>query len=222
MKNILLSSCLVAAATVVAAPANATITLVAASSIQGDNVLFNDGPQSGDTVFGRTQSGTTVAFTGTNIGGSTTIRANGGQARIEGALDEATNNPNDALLLSSLSFGLVGGNTFNNLEFNILGGNATSVAFALLDDMGTIFNFNRDLGTGSNMFGFVGIDGQSIQNISITLNGGGAGDVRQIRLDEEATAAVPEPATWAMMLVGFGMMGAAMRYRRRSVSTRYA
>ena len=27
---------------------------------------------------------------------------------------------------------------------------------------------------------------------------------------------VPEPATWAMMLVGFGMVGAGMRYRRRS------
>jgi hypothetical protein len=35
-------------------------------------------------------------------------------------------------------------------------------------------------------------------------------------------AAVPEPATWAMMLVGFGMMGAAMRYRRRSTTTVYA
>jgi len=28
--------------------------------------------------------------------------------------------------------------------------------------------------------------------------------------------AVPEPTTWAMMFVGFGMMGASMRYRRRS------
>ena len=35
-------------------------------------------------------------------------------------------------------------------------------------------------------------------------------------------AAVPEPATWAMMLVGFGMMGAAMRYRRRATTTVYA
>ena len=34
----------------------------------------------------------------------------------------------------------------------------------------------------------------------------------------EVTAAVPEPATWAMMLVGFGMVGAASRYRRRSVA----
>ncbi len=37
-----------------------------------------------------------------------------------------------------------------------------------------------------------------------------------------SVAAVPEPGTWAMMLVGFGMMGASMRYRRRSTSTVYA
>jgi hypothetical protein len=35
-------------------------------------------------------------------------------------------------------------------------------------------------------------------------------------------SAVPEPGTWAMMLVGFGMMGASMRYRRRSTKTVYA
>jgi hypothetical protein len=33
---------------------------------------------------------------------------------------------------------------------------------------------------------------------------------------------VPEPATWAMMLVGFGMMGGALRYRRRSSAVTYA
>ncbi len=30
-----------------------------------------------------------------------------------------------------------------------------------------------------------------------------------------ATAAVPEPATWAMMIVGFGAVGGAMRQRKR-------
>ncbi len=35
-------------------------------------------------------------------------------------------------------------------------------------------------------------------------------------------AAVPEPTTWAMMLVGFGMVGAASRYRRRSANVRFA
>ncbi|MDP1027880.1 choice-of-anchor K domain-containing protein [Sphingomonas sp. KR1UV-12] len=35
-------------------------------------------------------------------------------------------------------------------------------------------------------------------------------------------AAVPEPATWAMMLVGFGMVAGATRYRRRSTNAVYA
>ncbi|MFT3976389.1 MAG: PEPxxWA-CTERM sorting domain-containing protein [Sphingomonas bacterium] len=34
-------------------------------------------------------------------------------------------------------------------------------------------------------------------------------------------AAVPEPATWALMIVGFGMVGAAMR-RRSKTSVRFA
>ena len=39
---------------------------------------------------------------------------------------------------------------------------------------------------------------------------------------ETAVAAVPEPATWAMMLVGFGMTGVAMRYRRRKIRAVFA
>ena len=37
-----------------------------------------------------------------------------------------------------------------------------------------------------------------------------------------AIAAVPEPATWGMMIAGFGMMGAAMRTRRRSPKVSFA
>ncbi len=37
-----------------------------------------------------------------------------------------------------------------------------------------------------------------------------------------SAAAVPEPASWAMLLAGFGMMGAAIRYRRRTIATTYA
>ncbi|GGB39126.1 hypothetical protein GCM10011380_30750 [Sphingomonas metalli] len=36
------------------------------------------------------------------------------------------------------------------------------------------------------------------------------------------TTAVPEPATWAMMLVGFAMVGAASRYRRRAATVTFA
>ena len=200
-----------------AAPASATIILVDASSIQGDNVLFNDGVQTGPIVNGATQAGTVVQFTGATVNGGTTIRANGGQARVEGALDSSTQSPNDTLGLSSLNFGLVGGNTFNNLEFNVFGGGATSATFNLTDNEGQLFTFEQALGDGSNFFGFKGIDGQSIANASLTFNGaGGIGDVRQIRLDEvrASPSAVPEPATWGMMLVGFAAIGAGLRRRR--------
>jgi hypothetical protein len=35
-------------------------------------------------------------------------------------------------------------------------------------------------------------------------------------------AAVPEPGTWGMMLVGLGMVAGASRYRRRNTKTVYA
>ena len=35
-------------------------------------------------------------------------------------------------------------------------------------------------------------------------------------------SAVPEPATWGMMILGFGVMGAAMRRRRQQVRVTYA
>jgi len=38
----------------------------------------------------------------------------------------------------------------------------------------------------------------------------------------EISTAVPEPETWAMMLVGFGMVAGAARYRRRSMAATYA
>src|SRR5690242_1968784 len=105
----------IALAAVTTYPAAADIIEVPASSIQGANVLLNSGIQTGSTVVGQTQLGTEVSFTGSTVGGGNILIADGGQARIEGALDTSTNNPNDTLLLTSLNFSLAGGSTFNNL-----------------------------------------------------------------------------------------------------------
>lgn len=47
------------------------------------------------------------------------------------------------------------------------------------------------------------------------------GSVAQ-RANFQPTSLVPEPATWGMMLLGFGMVAGAVRYRRRSGKIVYA
>jgi len=72
----------------------------------------------------------------------------------------------------------------------------------------------------NGFFSAQAIDGQLIDYFSIAANGT-IGDVRQVRIGGVTEiggggggAAVPEPATWAMMIVGFGAAGAMMRRRR--------
>lgn len=56
---------------------------------------------------------------------------------------------------------------------------------------------------------FVGPDATlGVDDFNFTLAGGGGG--------------VPEPATWAMMLIGFGIVGGAMRGRKASIRVTYA
>ena len=58
---------------------------------------------------------------------------------------------------------------------------------------------------------------------SLSIVGSGS-DFHPFALDNVrfTTAAVPEPATWGMMIAGFGLMGASLRYRRRSVKVAFA
>jgi hypothetical protein len=46
--------------------------------------------------------------------------------------------------------------------------------------------------------------------------------IGEIALDAQETSAVPESATWMMMIAGFGLAGSAMRYRRRKTSVLFA
>lgn len=48
--------------------------------------------------------------------------------------------------------------------------------------------------------------GPALDNVSVVADGGGAGST------------VPEPATWAMLVIGFGMVGVSVRNRRPRVT----
>lgn len=71
----------------------------------------------------------------------------------------------------------------------------------------------------------------AFDRIDIIENGGGGFELDNITIgsaiqlghtgggnDTADTGAVPEPSSWAMMLVGFGAMGAVMRMRRRATT----
>ncbi|MBB6122313.1 PEPxxWA-CTERM sorting domain-containing protein [Sphingobium subterraneum] len=86
----------------------------------------------------------------------------------------------------------------------------------LTANLSYIVDKNRDRTLGHFEF----ID-QNFQTSSYTSSSSGSFDVDSVTVAPAPTAAVPEPATWAMMLAGFGAMGAATR-RRRSTAVRFA
>ena len=87
----------------------------------------------------------------------------------------------------------------------------TRASFTLtLSDLGL-----RYTAGGNDFYGYARFAGPNITRIAFESSPNTA-------IVAGSVAAVPEPATWAMMLVGFGMIGGSARYRRRRRSFLYA
>lgn len=69
---------------------------------------------------------------------------------------------------------------------------------------------NNRFNTGDSVWG--------AQRYDASYSTEASGSLNFARFTRVAVAAVPEPATWAMMLVGFGMVAGAARYRRRATN----
>ena len=67
--------------------------------------------------------------------------------------------------------------------------------------------------------------GVTFSGTALSVDFGGTADqvgFDNITLGSEVAGNVPEPATWAMMIAGFGFVGGAMRYRRRNLAVSFA
>ena len=206
-----------------AVPASATITIGTQSAGQGQTVQFNPPTPDGATIFGYTnQTNTSVTFT--SLTGQTLHGTDAqGQSRVEAYLN-GTQVP-----LTSIDISLTTPNTtFDYAEFNMTNagspGDAIQVTVTGIDQFGNTFSQNYGiapgdptLGNGQNFVSFLASDGEHITHIQFNNTGNsGFTDLRQLRINGiTGITPVPEPATWAMMLVGFGAAGVAMRRTRR-------
>lgn len=137
------------------------------------------------------------------------------------------------------SFGAVGSSFSRTFEFTLTGTAQFNVTDAFLDgDQFQIFinsvnqgltstpvndgtnTSNYDTAFASPKFShasyLLGPGTYSVSGITHLSPYGGGGAAAEL------VAAVPEPATWAMMLVGFGVIGGASRYRRRKAAVSFA
>lgn len=141
----------------------------------------------------------------TSNGGTTLLETNTGAATIFTA---------SGADLTQLTFTLLTG-SFTAAEFNLENGSPRSFDIILSALSGGSQTIHIDNANGSNIFDIIAGAGESYTSASFVVSGtGGFNDFKQLRL-VLASGAVPEPATWAMMLLGFGGIGFAMRRRRR-------
>ena len=194
----------------IVSPASAAIIIHnAPGPVQpSENVLLDSGP-TGSTIFGTTNKQSTKVSFQSLADGVKLNAASNGQAGVE-----AVGGP-----LDTLRFFLTDGQGFGQVEFALhkaegTTGNVTVTFFGTFAGGQTSQTFR--LGNGNSWFSAETTDGDMITAVAFDTDGVGVGDLRQVRLGGIAPAAapVPEPASWAMMLGGFALLGAATRRKK--------
>jgi len=213
MRNILLATTALLALS--ALPANATVTFESKLSGTGDNVIFDSFTAGSHTAVGKFNGQHTDIVNFTDLTNSSTFSGaqSGNDIKING-----TNN-----LLITL-FDANGHSIGTTTEVFSLSGTGDIHAFVQAVDKNGVAEpiQNFDLGelkkNAQNGFTFTASDGEVITSLRIleTTPEGSITDFEHFRVDiapipTEVTA-VPEPSTWAMMILGFfGIAGMAGR-----------
>jgi hypothetical protein len=217
------------AAAIIAAPA-AAVTFDAFTSFTGvqgaGNFTYGNGNPTGSyTLY-------TVSNSSCFITGSLCLQLNAGN--VPGVTKSAStsfqygsvNVPNDRLLLhpgfsSGESVYVVFTAPFTgtysaNASFNVQDNSPTGVGVSFFINAGT--PFVQSLGTlSSSNLSFNFADGGPLnagEQVGFIFDNAGLVNNDSVGLNFSITGTVPEPAAWAMLIAGFGLIGAAQRRRR--------
>jgi hypothetical protein len=234
MRRVLITALAAAATIVITSPALADVGRVAASSVQGTLVHGTNTEQTAATVTGNLgQNGPTIVnFDADTTGPGDLLRLQdgSGQADVTGAEITLGGTPNDTYDIMSGNIYLTGHAGMQDIEFAFTSGAVGTINFIVsaVNSLGVAevpFTFNNvAIGNGDTFYAFLASNGESITNLHYSINSppGSITLIKQVRIDlaGQFNSGVPEPGTWAMMLLGFGGIGMALRRsRRRSTRT---
>jgi hypothetical protein len=201
MRRVVISALVGIGLAIAAAPAQAAIVVCA----QGSSCVMDTTNVNLDAF---TDAGTVTGTVG--IGGPL-VTFESTQGNLSTNPGAATVFTADGSLLTNLTFTILSG--FTAAEFNLENGDPSSFLVTLTDSGGDAFSQTLTKLNGSNIFNIVAPAGTTYTSATFTSTGGGFADLKQLRVT--LATAVPEAATWAMMLLGFGGIGMAMRRRGR-------
>ena len=112
---------------------------------------------------------------------------------------------------------------YDAVTFNLSPPNG-NISDMFLSVNGGAFTFNvpnlvitNPLNNGQNKFTLTANGGDAIHTLDFTFDPG-IDHIQQIRVGNIVNGGVPEPATWAMMILGFGGVGALLRRRQAVVA----
>jgi hypothetical protein len=161
-------------------------------------------------------------FTGTTSG-VTTFSGNVGTNIITGTTNQLVNTANGLAAINEPPPGQ-NGVPFTDITFDPVDGVFTQFSFrgqlvaagdvtvTVFDNLGQSFTFSAKANQDFAAFGIIALTGTGETISSIDITSDGFNSVKQIGFG--FATAVPEPSTWAMMILGFFGVG-FMAYRRR-------
>lgn len=155
--------------------------------------------------------GPAVTFTTTELGG---LDLTSGAATVT-AGDEGT--------LTNLTFNVLTG--FTKAEFNLepltgQRGGPVQFGVSFTSNLGFTGTTSFAAPSGNQRFALFAGAGETFTSVTLT-SAEGLGTFKQLRIGT-AIAGVPEPSTWALFILGFGVLGGAMRRRTAKSAAAHA